>query len=217
MISIPRTLYRCFGERGVKGATMIGLMEERAGIIAGMTPRLAELTTYDEVAIPSRESESLMDLAGLRGPRRAALEKKAARIESELLCHFDELLEHARTVQLLPENAAMITLGMDRVNVPYEEPNPGGTESERTRQWRAKKPYQQKDPEPIHMPFVVTSSAPISIRDEYGELIGGYSYGLSHAEDPRRLADWLVGDIVAAVRQRSDIRVSVCQDGAREL
>ena len=216
-ISIPRALYRREGERGVKGATTIGLLEKRAGIIDGMTPRLAELTCYYDASVPSRESEKLMDLAGLRGPRRAALEKKAGRIGTALLSEIDGLLGEARAEQPLPEGAAVITIGMDRVNVPYEEPNPGGEKSERTQKLRAKKPYRRKAPEAVVRAFHGDFVGSVSIRDEHGELIEGYCYGLSHTEDPRRLADWLVADVAAAVRKRPDIQVSICQDGAREL
>jgi len=217
VISLPRALYRREGQRGVKGATTVGLLEKRAGIIDGMTPRLAELTTYYDASVPSRESEKLMDLAGLRGPRRATLENKAGSIGTELLGNLDAFLAEARADQPLPTAAAMITIGMDRVNVPYEEPNPGGEKSERTRQLRAKKPYQRREPEPVVRAFRGDFVGSVSIRDEHGELIGGYCYGLSHTEEPRRLADWLVADVVAAVRQNPSILVSVCQDGAREL
>lgn len=217
VLSIPRALYREVGQRGVKGSRTIGLLEKRAGIINGTTPRMAELLTFYDAHVPSRESERLMDLAGLNAPRRATLERKAGNIGQQLAANADDLLAHARQQQPLPEGAAMITIGMDRVNVPYEEPNLGGEKSERTRRLREKKPYQRSEPEPIIRAFHGDFVGSVSIRDQYGEQIASYTYGLSHSEAPKRLADWLAEDVVAAVRQLPDIRVSVCQDGAREL
>lgn len=217
LISIRRARYRREGERGIKGATTIGLLEKRAGLLDGMTPRMAELTTSFDASVPSRESERLMDLAGLSGPRRAGLEKKAGRIGSELMANIDERFEQARALQSLPEGAATLTIGMDRVSVPYEEANPGGQKSERTRQLRTKKPYKRKEPEPIVRVFHGDFVGNVSIRDQYGELIQSYTYGLSHTENPSRMADWLVGDVVAALRQCPNLAISVCQDGAREL
>lgn len=217
VVSVPRARYRRMGQRGTKGTTTIGLVEKRAGIIEGATPRMAEIISYYDACVPSRESERLLDLAGLRGPRRAAIEKKAGSIGSKMATDADALLVRARRVRPLPEGAAMITIGVDRVNVAYEEPNPDGKKSERTQRLREKKPYVRKEPEPITRQFRGDFVGNTAIRDEHGELIGGYAYGLSHDEDPRKLARWIAADVAEAVRRCPGIRVSVCQDGAREL
>jgi hypothetical protein len=217
IVPIPRALYREVGQRGVQGATTIGLLEKRAGLIADATPRMAEIAVYYDAVVTSREAEKLMDLAGLRGPRRSTLEKKSGVIGGKLAQNIDELLAFARSTQPVPETAVVVTIGMDRVNVPYEEPNPGGQKSERTRRLREKKPYERKEPEPVVRAFRGDFVGSVTFRDANGELVGSYSYGLSHADDSSRLADWLVADIVAAIQQRPDIQASVCQDGAREL
>jgi hypothetical protein len=217
VIPIPRALYRKVGQRGVKGATTIGLLEKRAGLIDATTPRMAELAVYYDAVVTSREAEKLMDLAGLRGPRRSTLEKKAGLIGGRIVEDADALLAHARDHEQPPETAVMVTVGMDRVNVPYEEPNPSGQKSERTRRLREKKPYERKEPEPVVRAFHGDFVGNVTFRDEHGELVGSYSYGLSHTEEPARLADWLLADVVAALRHRPGLFVSVCQDGAREL
>ena len=148
---------------------------------------------------------------------RPPFEPPIASIGTAVLRDIDVLLEEVRGEQPLPDAAAMITIGMDRVNVPYEEPKPGGEKSERTRQLRATKAYQRKEPAPVVRAFRGDFVGSVSIRDDHGELIEGYCYGLSHTEDPHRLADWLVADLVAAVRHHPTLLVSVCQDGAREL
>lgn len=61
-----------------------------------------------------------MDLAGLQGPRRSTLEKKAGVVGGKVAGDLDELLTHARNEQRAPESAVMVTIGIDRVNVPYE-------------------------------------------------------------------------------------------------
>jgi hypothetical protein len=217
IIPISRALYREVGQRGVKGATTAGLLEKRAGLIESTTPRMAELTVYYDAVVTSREAEKLMDLAGLQGPRRATLEKKAGAVGGRIADDINALLDHARNQQPPPEAAVMVTIGMDRVNVPYEEPNPTGHKSERTRRLREKKPYQRKEPEPVVRAFRGDFVGSVTFRDEHGELVGSYSYGLSHTEDPSRLADWLLADVAAALRRRPTLHVSVCQDGAREL
>ena len=217
VIPVGRALYREVGQRGVQGATTIGLLEKRAGLIADMTPRMAEIAVYYDAIVTSREAEKLMDLAGLQGPRRSTLEKKAGVVGTQIARDIDDLLAYARIQQPPPEGAVMVTIGMDRVNVPYEEANPGGQKSERTRRLREKKPYERKEPEPVVRAFRGDFVGSVTFRDAHGELVGSYSYGLSHADDPSRLADWLVADIVAAIGQRPAIHASVCQDGAREL
>lgn len=216
VLSMPRLLYRKAGSRG-KGVQSIGLLEKRTGIIHGATPRLAELIAYYDAIAPSREAEKLMDLAGLKGPRRAALEKKAGVIGSDIHSEAEDLLAGARREQPLPKGATMITIGMDRVNVPYEEPNIGGQKSERTVRLRQKKPYQRTAPDPVIRAFRGDFIGSVHIRDEHGEVIENYAYGLSHSDDPRRIANWLAADVVEAVRKDSKILVNVCQDGAREL
>ena len=217
VIPIPRAIYREVGQRGVKGATTIGLLEKRAGLIDATTPRMAELMVYYDAVVTSREAERLMDLAGLRGPRRSTLENKAGQIGGRVVEDADTLLAHARARQPPPETAVMVTVGVDRVNVPYEEPNPGGQKSEHTRRLRRNKPYQRKEPEPVVRAFHGDFVGNVTFRDEHGELVGSYSYGLSHTEDPARLADWLLADVAVALRHRSGLHVSICQDGAREL
>ena len=200
-----------------RGANGVSLLEKRAGIVEGMTPRMAEIVTYYDSLVPSRESEKLMDLAGLRGLRRAALEKKAGLVGGYIFEIMDDLLSHARDEQALPKGATMVSIGMDRVNVPYEEPNPEGEKSERTQRLRQKKPYQRAVPDPIVRAFRGDFIGSVSFYDRHGEKIAGYSYGLSHTEAPQRLADWLVADVVAALQQQPNLSISVCQDGAREL
>lgn len=217
VIPIQRALYREVGQRGVKGATTVGLLEKRAGLIDATTPRMAELAVYYDAVVTSREAEKLMDLAGLHGPRRSTLEKKAGLIGGRVAGDADALLAYARDQQPPPKTAVMVTIGMDRVNVPYEEPNPEGLKSERTRRLREKKPYQRKEPDPVVRAFHGDFVGNVTFRDEYGELVGSYSYGLSHTEDPARLADWLLADVAAALGHRPGLHVSVCQDGAREL
>jgi hypothetical protein len=217
VIPIPRALYREEGQRGVKGAMTMGLLEKRAGLIEATTPRMAELAVYYDAVVTSREAEKLMDLAGLQGPRRSTLEKKSGLVGGLLCDDLDELLTHARTHQAPPKAAVMVTVGMDRVNVPYEESNPGGQKSEHTRRLREKKPYQRKEPDPVVRAFHGDFVGNVTFRDEHGELVGSFSYGLSHTEDPARLADWLFADVAAALHHRPTLHVSVCQDGAREL
>jgi hypothetical protein len=216
VLSIPRQLYSRTGSQEGDVAR-IGLLEKRAGIIHGTTPRLAELITYYDAITPSREGEKLMDLAGLAGPRRAALEKKAGAIGSDLSSKADDLLERARREQPLPKGAAMITIGMDRVNVPYEEPNIGGQKSERTVRLREKKKYQRKEPDPVIRAFRGDFIGSVHIRDKHGELLENFAYGLPHTDDPHRIANWLAAEVVEAVRKDTGLLVNVCQDGAREL
>ena len=161
--------------------------------------------------VPSREAEKRMDLAGLGGPRRATLERKAGLVGNRLLENIEGLLRDARAIERLPEGAAMITIGMDRVNLAYEEPNPGGQKSERTRRLRAKRPYERAEPEPISRVFHGDFVGSVTIRDADGELLRTYCYGLSHEEDPARLADWLLADVVSATQHKGKILVSVAR------
>lgn len=213
-LRVPRWLYR---PQTTPALPTVGLLEARCGIIDGATPRMAALIARFEATTTSREAVELMDLAGLCPPSRARQENKAGVIGAAVCDKLPELLGEHRAASTLPAGAVSVTVGLDRVSVPYEEPRANPTPTERVTRLRAKLPYKRPAPEPFeviwHMDFV----ASVTFRDAAGQTLLTWRYGQSHTKPIEELIESVVADVAWARRQDPGLLVGICQDGAREL
>ncbi len=212
---IERPLYRASGKRE-PGETSIGLLEARAGLIEKMTPLASEISARFEAATTSRDATELMNLCGIP-ITRPTQEKKSGLIGLKIFGQEVSLLESSRDGEKLPVGAHSIVVGMDRVCVPYHEPNGKGHFAQPTELLRQKLPRVRSAPLPFDVNYRQDYIGCAIIRDKHGQVLCSYRYGLGHEQDPRRLARELAADVVWALGQAPALVVGQCQDGERHL
>ncbi len=213
-VRIQRWLYRPVGQ---STDPTTALLENRCGFIEGATPRMAELLARYEATTTSRDAIQLMDKAGVRAPTRSRQEDKSGRIGAALADKLVPILEQVRSKQQLPPGAVSITIGVDRISVPYEESTEQADLSERTKHLRSKTPYERTPPQPFEVNYHMDFVGCATIRDEHGQALCCYRYAQSHTEPIENLIDALCKDISWAKQANPALKVAVCQDGAREL
>jgi hypothetical protein len=121
-VQIPRTLYRKVGER--IGAT-VDAISLRAGVIGkGWLPRTASAMAWECQRAPSREAQKASE-QWLRLPYSRSAFRSVAHRVAEQYGQKREAVERQliETLQI-PEKAHSVSVSMDRVSIPMEEPRP---------------------------------------------------------------------------------------------
>jgi len=107
----------------------------------------------------------------------------------------------------IPAKAQSVSVGMDRVSLPLEEPRPRPVG--RPRKDAPKRPAQRV----FRMAYCTT----ITFHDETGTALHTIRQGAVPSADPLDLCDRLLADAIAILEQRPDLRVVLLADGAPEL
>ena len=119
-VQVPRTLYRKVGER--TGAT-VDAISLRAGVVAkGWLPRTASAMAWECQRAPSREAQKASE-QWLRLPYSRSAFRSVAHRVAEQYGQKREAVERQliETLQI-PEQAHSVSVSMDRVSIPMEEP-----------------------------------------------------------------------------------------------
>ena len=188
-------------------------VEWSCAVVKGLSPHMAEIICRFEASVPSREGVELLRVCGVSSPSRADCERKADAIGALLREGLGDDLDLVRQKTLLPPEVVSVTIGLDRVSVAYRERAPGldGQPIARTT------PYQRKPPERFTVEWRMDFVGNVSFRDAAAKVVLSFRYGLPHHRPGREIAAGLVKDVAWALGQCPTLKVSACQDGAREL
>jgi hypothetical protein len=204
-VSIPRTLYR---EAGNREARAIDLVSLRAGVVEdGWLPTTAKQMAFLLQQGTSREAEASTRQMHVLPYSRSSFERvghavgrryvRAAPVIERALIEDDEV----------PPEARSISVSVDRVSVPMEEPRarPAG----RPRKGAPKRPIERV----YRMGYVGT----VCLHDAKGETIKTLRYGTMPGGDPQRLCTGLADDVLQLLAKRPRLRLALLCDGAPEM
>lgn len=116
-------------------------------------------------------------------------------------------IERALIDEDVPDEARSISVSLDRVSVPMEEPRPRPTG--RPRKGAAKNPISRV----YRMGYVGT----VCLHDKDGNAIRILRYGTMPGGDPERLCVGLADDVLQLLAKRPRLRLSLLCDGAPEM
>lgn len=121
-VRVPRSLYRKVGERTAVAVDAISL---RAGVVAkGWLPRTASAMAWECQRAPSREAQKASE-QWLRLPYSRSAFRSVAHRVAEQYGQKREAVERQLIETLeIPEQAHSVSVSMDRVSIPMEEPRP---------------------------------------------------------------------------------------------
>jgi hypothetical protein len=107
----------------------------------------------------------------------------------------------------VPEEARSVSVSLDRVSVPMEEPRPRPVG--RPRKGAPKKPVERN--------FRMAYCGTVTVHDENGEALHTIRYGSMPKGDVTGLRDRLVADVATLVSKRPSLKTELLCDGAPEM
>lgn len=204
-VTVARNLYRRDGERNAKTVDLIGV---RLGVIEdGWLPEAATAMAYLLAQGTSREAEATARTLCRLPYSRSSFERIGHAVGA-LHGVLREEVEDALIARYeLPAKTRSLSLSVDRVAMPMEEPRarPPG----RPRKGDAKKP--------VTFVYRMAYCGTLTLHDTDGRALHTIRYGRMPKSDPVALSKSLAADAAALLAKRPDLKLCVLTDGAVEL
>lgn len=204
-VEVTRSLYRRVGDRNGPTVDLVAL---RSGAVEGVwLPSTARSMAYLLQQATSREAETTARELGRLPYSRSSFERvghavgriyagKREVIERDLIEAFE-----------VPREARSISLSLDRVAVPMEEPRPRPVG----------RPRKDAPTNPVSRVFRMAHVGTITLHDANGDALHTIRYGTMPGGDPQALAAALVDDAMALRARRPRLLLALVNDGAPEM
>lgn len=198
-VEIQRYLYREVGVRN--GATVVPL-ELAMGVVEGRwTPRAAEAVAHLSQAVTSRDATEMASTLHVLPFSRSSLHRCAEAVGGrwEAIAHNAEqtMVEQME----IPDEAVMVSVGVDRVSLPMEEPAEPGN----------------KDGAKVRRNFRMSYCGILTLHDGEGEPLTSIRYGRMPTRGRELLETSLAADVATLLQRRSDLVTIGLADGAAEM
>ncbi len=204
-VRFERSLYRPAGERNAPTIDLVGL---RAGVVEdGWLPRTAKAMAFLLQQGTSREAEMTARQMQRLPYSRSSFERTGHAVGQRFCGARDEVELQLAQEEPVPDEARSVSMSLDRVSVPMEEPKERGPG--RPRRGEAKRPINRV----YRMAYVGT----VTLHDGDGQALRTIRYGTMPGGDPERLAMALVDDTLRFLAKRPRLRVVVLCDGSPEM
>ena len=210
-LTVHRATYRQVGDRN--GPTVVPL-ELEAGLVEGATPALAFDVMQGYAKQDLRSHVEDLVTAHRLPPSRSTLERMAQRIGDVARTHAPRIEAYVRRDELLPEGAAAVSTGLDRVAVPMEEPRPADAPPKLVKR---KKPRVRKAPAPVDVNYRMAYTGTVAILNALGETLATRKYAIPAGDDAADLVARMTADVRTLVRKKPTLTVGIVQDGALEM
>lgn len=212
-VSVLRTLYR---PAGMRNAATVDAISLRAGVLGdGWLPQTAATMAWECQRAPSREAEAASQRWQRLPYSRCAFER-VAHLVGEQYGQKREEVERMLVEQMeIPEAAHAISVSLDRVSIPMEEPREEPQRSpekepERSPKRQAKKRY-------VSRVFRMAYAATVTLHDATGKSLQTLRYGRMPQGDIDGLCTALCDDVQTLLRRCPSLLVVLLCDGAKEL
>jgi hypothetical protein len=208
-VSVERSLYRRSGARGgtVEGK-VVDPVSLRAGVVGeGWLPGTARAMAYDLQQGTAREAAAGAVEKHRLPYSRASFERVAHVVGALAVAERQDVEDALIDAYEIPEQARAISVSLDRVSVPMEEPRkrPVG----RPRKGAAKRPVQRN--------FRMAYCGTVSVHGQDGEALHTIRYGCMPQGDPSQMKDRLADDAATLMSKRPDLKLQLLCDGAPEM
>lgn len=200
-----RSLYREDGKRNAKTVDPIAL---RAGALGdGWLPRTAAAMAHELQKGTSREAEQTGRQLGRLPYSRSSFEAVGHLVGQQHLEVQGDVEVALIEAYEIPQQAHSISVSLDRVSIPMEEPRarPVG------------RPRKDAPKNPIARNFRMAYCGTVTLHDDQGKALHTIRYGRMPQGDSFGLCLSIAGDVEEMLRKRPKLLVAVLQDGAAEL
>lgn len=202
---VMRSLYRPVGKRN---APVVDLVAIRAGAIEGeWLPATAREMAFQVQQRTSREAEASGRRLGRLPYSHASFERVAHAVGEAYVGQHQQIERALIEAFKVPEEAHNVSVSLDRVSVPMEEPSD-----------RPIDPSVDEAPKrPIDRVFRMAYCGTVTLHDSEGEPIYTIRYGTMPDGDPEALCLGMADDVAEMLAQRPDLRIALLCDGAKEM
>ncbi len=208
-VSVERSLYRQSGERGGQpGGRVVDAVSLRAGVVAdGWLPRTSRAMAHAVQQGTSREARATAKEFGRLPYSRASFERVAHVVGALAVADHQDIEDVLIDAVEVPEEARSISISLDRVSVPMEEP----------RRRPAGRPRKNAPKRPVERNFRMAYCGTVTLHDENGA--GGHTirYGCMPDGDVIGLRDRMVADAATLRSKRPGLKIQLLCDGAPEM
>lgn len=204
-VRVTRSLYRKAGERNGRVADPVAL---RSGCVAGeWLPGAARQMAFLLQQGTAREAEQTSQQLGRLPYSRCSFDRVGHVVGARYLS-MNETVEQTLIEQYeLPDGARSVSVSLDRICVPIEEPRPRPVG----------RPSRHAPKHPCVRAWRMAYCGTVTIHDAHGEALHTIRYGTMPKGDELGLVQSMASDVLALLEQKHDLKVSLLCDGAPEL
>jgi hypothetical protein len=212
-VSLERTLYRRVSERHGPTVDAISL---RAGVVGdGWLPQTAAAMAWECQRAPSREAEAASAMWQRLPYSRCAFERVTHLVGEQYGKKREEVERLLVETMPIPEGAHSISVSLDRVSIPMEEPRP---QPERSPEQEPERSPKRKAPKRyVQRVYRMAYAATVTLHDASGKALSTLRYGRMPQGDIDGLCTALCDDVMELVRRCPSLLVILLCDGAKEL
>ena len=203
-VVVTRSLYR---ECGTHHGRTVDPVSLRAGVVGdGWLPRTAQAMAYQLQQGTSRDAEKTAQEMQRLPYSRSSFERVGHLVGEMYVGSHAEIEDTLIRAFEVPPEAASVSVSIDRVSLPMEEP----------RKRPVGRPRKDAPKNPISRNYRMAWCGTVTFHDGRGESVYTIRYGRMPEDNPVELAQSLVGDVMVSLEQRPDLQVAVLADGAHE-
>lgn len=204
-VEVERSLYREVGRRNEKTVDVVSL---RSGVVGdGWLPRTARAMSYLLAQGTSREAETTSRELGRLPYSRSSFERVGHLVGEFYVDVHRGVEEELRAEMVVPAEARSISISIDRVSVPMEEP----------RSRPVGRPAKDAPKNPCERVYRMAYCATLTLHDREGDALHTIRLGRMPRGDVVSLCDSLEAEVQAALQQKNRLKVMLLADGAPEL
>ena len=207
-VSIERSLYRQSGQRGGQpGGRVVNPVSLRAGVVEkGWLPRTAQVMAHEVQQGTSRDAVATAGEYGRLPYARSSFERVAHVVGAFAVADHQDIEDVLIEAFEVPAEARSVSVSLDRVSVPMEEPRPRPVG--RPRKGAAKRP--------ISRAFRMAYCGTVTLHDQQGAALHTIRYGCMPEGDVLGMRDRLVLDTVTLMSTHP-LELTLLCDGAPEM
>jgi len=193
-VTVMRSIYR---DDGVRNGPTVDPVSLRAGVVGdGWLPDAAQAMAFVIQQQPSREAHEAMQRVGRLPYSRSSFERVGHEVGKLYETQHVEIEATLITQYEIPVAAASVSVGLDRVSVPMEEPRarPVG------------RPRKDAPENPIERKFRMAYVGTVTMHDKEGSAVHTVRYGRMPKGDAQGLCAGMANDVALMLKQRPDLK-----------
>lgn len=207
-VSIERSLYRQSGQRGGQpGGRVVDPVSLRAGVVEhGWLPHTAQVMAHAVQQGTSREAVATAEEYGRLPYARSSFERVAHVVGALAVADRQDIEDVLIDAYEVPAPARSVSVSLDRVSVPMEEPRPRPVG----------RPRKGAPTRPVARNFRMAYCGTVTLHDKQGEALHTIRYGCMPEGDVLGMRDRLVADVATLLTKRP-LEITLLCDGAPEM